>query len=96
MPYEADSITPFVANSPLLSEFYKDPLEYKQHLTHEGELIPEKREWQVANNTYVFSDWLGRSGSDDRVVGSGPCIYIDHSSRQATTCCERQLTGGRS
>jgi uncharacterized membrane protein YkgB len=59
VPYEADSITPFVANSPLLSEFYAHPGEYKQHLTREGELVPEKRAWQVTNNTYIFSDGLG-------------------------------------
>ncbi len=58
-PYEADSITPFVANSPLLSEFYAHPDEYKQHLTREGELVPEKRAWQVTNHTYGFSDGLG-------------------------------------
>lgn len=58
-PYEADSITPFVANSPLLSEFYKQPDDYKAHLTHEGELVPAKREWQKNNNTYTFSDGLG-------------------------------------
>jgi uncharacterized membrane protein YkgB len=58
-PYEADSITPFVANSPLLSEFYAHPDKYKQHLTREGELVPEKRTWQITNNTYGFSDGLG-------------------------------------
>lgn len=43
MPYEADSITPFVANSPFMSFFYEHPEEYRQHLTHEGELKPEER-----------------------------------------------------
>jgi uncharacterized membrane protein YkgB len=28
-PYEADSITPFVANSPFMSFFYEHPAEYK-------------------------------------------------------------------
>ena len=37
-PYEADSITPFVANSPFMSFFYEHPEDYKAHLTHEGEL----------------------------------------------------------
>ena len=41
VPYEADSITPFVANSPLMSFFYEHPEDYKQHLTHEGEYKPE-------------------------------------------------------
>lgn len=59
VPYEADSITPFVANSPVMSFFYSHPQEYKEHLTHEGQLDPAKREWQVSNNTYAFSDGLG-------------------------------------
>lgn len=59
VPYEADSITPFVANSPVMSFFYEHPEDYKAHLTHEGELVPEKRAWQVANNTYGFSFGLG-------------------------------------
>jgi reactive chlorine resistance protein C len=58
-PYEADSITPFVANSPLMSFFYEKPHEYKAHLTHEGELKPVERAWQTANNTYGFSRGLG-------------------------------------
>ncbi|QJC79629.1 reactive chlorine resistance membrane protein RclC [Pseudomonas umsongensis] len=59
VPYEADSITPFVANSPFMSFFYEHPQEYKAHLTHEGELNVEKRAWQTANNTYGFSTGLG-------------------------------------
>ncbi|MDR9750877.1 reactive chlorine resistance membrane protein RclC [Pseudomonas sp. SZMC_28357] len=59
VPYEADSITPFVANSPFMSFFYEHPEDYKAHLTHEGELNPEKRAWQTANNTYGFSHGLG-------------------------------------
>lgn len=59
VPYEADSITPFVANSPVMSFFYEHPQDYKAHLTHEGELNPQKRAWQTANNTYGFSDGLG-------------------------------------
>ncbi|STB58083.1 Inner membrane protein ykgB [Citrobacter freundii] len=59
VPYEADSITPFVANSPVMSFFYEHPEEYKQHLTHEGEFKPQEREWQKANNTYTFSNGLG-------------------------------------
>lgn len=58
-PYEADSITPFVANSPLLSFFYEQPTEYKVHLTREGELVQAKRDWQRSNGTYVFSNGLG-------------------------------------
>lgn len=59
VPYEADSITPFVANSPVMSFFYNHPKEYKAHLTKEGELKTSEREWQTANNTYGFSDGLG-------------------------------------
>lgn len=59
VPYEADSITPFVANSPVMSFFYEHPQEYKAHLTHEGELNADKRAWQTANNTYGFSSGLG-------------------------------------
>jgi reactive chlorine resistance protein C len=58
-PYEADSITPFVANSPFLSFFYKHPEQYKAHLTREGELKPAERAWQTENNTYRFSNGLG-------------------------------------
>jgi uncharacterized membrane protein YkgB len=58
-PYEADSITPFVANSPLMSFFYERPDQYKAHLTREGELKPAERAWQTANNTYGFSRGLG-------------------------------------
>ena len=59
VPYEADSITPFVANSPVLSFFYKHPDQYKAHLTHEGQLMPAQRAWQQENNTYAFSTGLG-------------------------------------
>jgi len=59
VPYEADSITPFVANSPVMSFFYEHPTEYKPHLTREGELKPLERVWQTANNTYGFSTGLG-------------------------------------
>ena len=57
--YEADSITPFVANSPLMSFFYAQPGEYKAHMTREGELKPVERVWQAGNNTYGFSEGLG-------------------------------------
>jgi reactive chlorine resistance protein C len=59
VPYEADSITPFVANNPVMRLFYKHPGEYKAHLTREGELVPAEREWQTNNNTYGFSQGLG-------------------------------------
>jgi len=59
VPYEADSITPFVANSPVMSFFYEHPEQYKEHLTHEGQLDPVKRQWQTENHTYAFSNGLG-------------------------------------
>jgi uncharacterized membrane protein YkgB len=58
-PYEADSITPFVANNPVMSLFYAHPSQYAEHLTREGELKPAERAWQTANNTYGFSTGLG-------------------------------------
>lgn len=59
VPYEADSITPFVANSPVMSFFYEHPERYKAHLTHEGELKPVERAWQSSNRTYGFAAGLG-------------------------------------
>ncbi len=59
VPYEADSITPFVANNPVMSMFYEHPDQYARHLTREGELKPAERAWQTANNTYAFSRSLG-------------------------------------
>jgi uncharacterized membrane protein YkgB len=59
VPYEADSITPFVANNPVMSLFYEHPDQYAQHLTREGELKAAERTWQTANNTYGFSTGLG-------------------------------------
>ena len=65
-PYEADSITVFVANSPFMSFFYHHPHEYAAHLTKEGVLVPAQRVWQMANNTYGFSQGLG---SLEMVIG---------------------------
>src|ERR1700748_3790938 len=59
VPYEADSITPFVANNPVMSLFYEHPDQYAQHLPREGELKPAERAWQTANDTYGFSRGLG-------------------------------------
>lgn len=57
--YEADGISPFVANSPFMSFFYNHPEEYKSHINKEGELIPENHQWHIENNTYGFSMGLG-------------------------------------
>ncbi|MRA52824.1 DUF417 family protein, partial [Escherichia coli] len=59
VPYEADSITPFVANSPLMSFFYEHPEVYNQYLTHSGEYNPEARAWPSSYNLYGFSNGLG-------------------------------------
>lgn len=59
VPFEADSITPMVAQSPLMSFFYNHPTEYKEHMTKEGQLVPEQRAWQQQNNTYGYSNGLG-------------------------------------
>lgn len=58
-PYEADGITPFVANSPLMSFFYNHPEAYQDHRNREGELVHENREWHQKNNTYGFAYGLG-------------------------------------
>lgn len=57
--YEADGITPFVANSPFMSFFYNSPSEYKTHVNKEGELVEKNHSWHQANNTYGFSAGLG-------------------------------------
>src|SRR6201987_4287278 len=72
VPYEADSITPFVANSPVMSLFYKHPDQYQARLTHEGQLVPAQREWQTANNTYGFS----KGPSPDLSGGDPAMTYV--------------------
>jgi len=58
--YEADSIVPLVANSPVMNFFYHHPApEYRRYMNREGELIPSHRQWQVTNGTYAFSHGLG-------------------------------------
>lgn len=57
--YEADSIVPLVANSPVMRFFYKDAAHYKPNMNKEGELVPAHREWHQANGTYEFSYGLG-------------------------------------
>ena len=59
IPYEADSIVPFVANSPFMSWLYNDPANYLQYMNHEGALMPAHRLWHEANNTYGYSNGLG-------------------------------------
>jgi reactive chlorine resistance protein C len=58
--YEDEGIVPFVANSPLMSFFYRQPTgEYRQHMNGEGTLVPANREWHEANGTYAFAYGLG-------------------------------------
>ena len=57
--YEADSIVPLVANSPLMSFLYHQPAEYRSHMNKEGELNPQHRAWHGENGTYTFSHGLG-------------------------------------
>jgi uncharacterized membrane protein YkgB len=58
--YEADSIVPLVANSPLMSFVYHHPApEYRAFMNKEGEFVPAHRMWQESNGTYIFSHVLG-------------------------------------
>ena len=58
--YEADGIVPFVANSPVMSFFYKHPApEYAKHINPEGALVPANRAWHESNGTYPFALGLG-------------------------------------
>ena len=52
--YEADGIVPFVANSPLMSFFYSNPNEYKDHKNKEGEIVEKNIKWNTQNGTYSF------------------------------------------
>src|SRR5882724_13097520 len=48
--YEAESIVPPVANSPLMSFFYRYPApEYRAYINKEGELNPAYRRWHESN-----------------------------------------------
>ncbi len=58
--YEDEGIVAFVANSPLMSFFYRQPSgDYRHHMNREGELVPSNREWHERNGTYVFAYGLG-------------------------------------
>ncbi|MDO5679045.1 MAG: reactive chlorine resistance membrane protein RclC [Pelistega sp.] len=59
IPYEADSIVPFVANSPFMSWLYNDPANYLQYMNGEGVLNMAHRAWHESNNTYGYSNGLG-------------------------------------
>jgi reactive chlorine resistance protein C len=58
--YEDEGIVPFVANSPFMSFFYRQPAgEYRQHMNPAGESVPANREWHERNGTYIFAYGLG-------------------------------------
>lgn len=58
--YEDEGIVPFVANSPLMNFFYRQPAgDYKHHMNREGELVAANREWHEHNGTYLFAYGLG-------------------------------------
>ncbi|RLJ33067.1 putative membrane protein YkgB [Chryseobacterium sp. 7] len=69
--YEADGIVPFVANSPLMSFFYKNAdnkvinedqklvAEYTLYKNPEGKVIQKNISWNEENGTYTFSYVLG-------------------------------------
>lgn len=59
VPYEADSIVPLVANSPVMSFLYADAHHYRSYTNREGELNPIHRAWHTSNGTYRFSRGLG-------------------------------------
>jgi reactive chlorine resistance protein C len=69
--YEADSIVPLVANSPVMRFLYHRPAEYRIHMNKEGELNPEHRAWHQENGTYSFSHGLGAV-----IVGIGLLIAL--------------------
>jgi uncharacterized membrane protein YkgB len=72
VPYEAESIVPFVANSPVMKFFYANPApEYKQYMSKEGELVPKNRAWHEENRTYVFADALGTA-----IIGIGILVLL--------------------
>ena len=58
--YEDEGIVPFVANSPAMSFFYRQPSgEYRKHMNREGDLVPANRDWHERNGTYPFARGLG-------------------------------------
>jgi reactive chlorine resistance protein C len=69
--YEADSIVPLVANSPVMSFLYHHPADYRPHMNKEGELNLQHREWHRENGTYTFSHGLGAA-----IVGIGLLIAL--------------------
>jgi len=72
VPYEAEGIVPFVANSPVMEFFYaKRAPEYKKYMNKEGDVVPKNRAWHQENRTYVFSDALGTV-----IIGIGILVLL--------------------
>jgi len=58
--YEAESIVPLVANSPVMRFVYRHPApDYRNYMNKEGELAPSHRAWHQGNRTYPVSYVLG-------------------------------------
>ncbi len=57
--YEADSVVPLIANSPMMKFLYHHPGEYRSHMNKEGELNLEHRAWHRENGTYPISYGIG-------------------------------------
>ena len=58
--YEAESIVPLVANSPVASFLYHHPApEYRHYMNKEGELKLANKQWHQSNGTYPVSYGLG-------------------------------------
>lgn len=69
--YEAEGIVPFVANSPVMSFFYKNAgrkvlnkenkivPEYSLYKNPEGKVVQKNISWHQKNGTYIFSYGLG-------------------------------------
>ncbi|WP_258553204.1 YkgB family protein [Dermatophilus congolensis] len=59
VPYEAEGIAPFVANSPIMSWLYNDPSGYKSHRNPEGALVAANKDWHAMNGSYVAALLIG-------------------------------------
>lgn len=70
--YEDEGIVPFVANSPIMGFFYRQPAgEYRKHMNREGEVVSANRAWHERNGTYAFAYGLGSV-----IVGLGLMIAL--------------------
>ena len=70
--YEDEGIVPFVANSPFMRFVYPESsVDYRQHMSREGELNFANREWHEQNRTYGFAHVLASI-----IVGLGLMIAL--------------------